>query len=140
MAVKFKSLAQPDLLKRIQPRHLVRLLDGHRMFFEMKGFDGPQEAEPEVDYLALAGVLAQPDEDMPGELVEALHLISVIGTDDRFDELLDLGEANPLLLSRPGRRGCRGAERTGGRQTPTESHGTQPNRKAKNSPEARSHN
>jgi hypothetical protein len=96
MAIKFKSLAQPDLLKRIQPENLIRLLEDHRMFFEMKGFDVPREAHLEIDYLTLAAVLAQPDEDMPGDLVDALHLISTIGGDDRFDELLDLAAANEI--------------------------------------------
>lgn len=96
MAMKFKSLAQPDLLKRIQPENLIRLLEDHRIFFEMKGFDVPRESHLEIDYLTLAAVLAQPDEDMPGDLVEALHLISAIGCDDRFDELLDLAAANEV--------------------------------------------
>jgi len=96
MAIKFKSLAQPDLLKRIRPENLIRLLEDHRMFFEMKGFDVPREPHTEIEYLVLAGLLAQPDEDMPGDLVEALHLISTIGCDDRFDELLDLAAANEV--------------------------------------------
>ena len=96
MAIKFKSLAQPDLLKRIQPENLIRLLEDHRIFFEMKGFDVPRDARLEIDYLTLAAVLAQPDEDMPGDLVDALHLISTVGGDDRFDELLDLAGANEI--------------------------------------------
>src|SRR5208283_3525378 len=96
MAVKFKSLAQPDLLRRIQPENLIRLLEEHRIFFEMKGFAIPPDAQLEIDYLTLAAVLAQPDEDMPGDLVDALHLISTIGCDDRFDELLDLAAANEI--------------------------------------------
>src|ERR1017187_2498099 len=96
MAIKFKSLAQPDLLKRIQSENLIRLLEDHRIFFEMKGFDVPREAHIEIDYLALAGVLAQPDEDMPGDLVEALHLIGSLGSDEHFDELLDMATANQI--------------------------------------------
>src|ERR1017187_4622783 len=96
MAIKFKSLAQPDLLKRIQSENLIRLLEDHRIFFEMKGFDVPREAHIEIDYLALAGVLAQPDEDMPGDLVEALHLIGSLGSDEHFDELLDMAVANQI--------------------------------------------
>ena len=41
MALKLKSFAQPDLLKRIQPQNLIRLLEPHRLFFDMKGFSLP---------------------------------------------------------------------------------------------------
>lgn len=88
-----KSFAQPDLLKQIQPANLLPLLEPFRLFLEMKGFSLPSSADEEVDATALGCILAQPDEDMPGDLVEALHLIGSIGTDDRFDELLDLAAA-----------------------------------------------
>lgn len=88
-----KSFAQPDLLKQIQPAHLLPLLEPFRLFLDMKGFLLPSSAEEEIDATALGCILAQPDEDMPGDLVEALHLIGSIGTDDRFDELLDLAAA-----------------------------------------------
>ena len=42
------------------------------------------------DYLALAGVLAQPDEEMPPDLIEALYLIAQLGTEDHFSDLLKL--------------------------------------------------
>jgi hypothetical protein len=88
-----KSFTQPDLLKRIQPANLLPLFDPFRPFLETKAFSLPSSADEEIDATALGSILAQPDEDMPGDLVEALHLISSIGTDDRFDELLDLAAA-----------------------------------------------
>jgi len=91
-----KSFAQPELLKKIQPANLLPLLQPFHLFFEMKGFSLPLNPDQEIDATALGCVLAQPDEDMPGDLVEALHLIGTIGSDDRFDELLDLAVANGI--------------------------------------------
>jgi hypothetical protein len=97
MALKLKSFAQPDLLKRIQRENLLRLLDPHRLFFDMKGFTLPATDGGEINYLALAGVLAQPDEDMPSDLVEALHVVGNFSGDEYFDDLLDM--ANKAALN-----------------------------------------
>jgi hypothetical protein len=88
--LNLKSFADPDLLKRIQPKNLICLLEPHRLFFEMKGLALPAEDDGEIEYLALAGVLAQPDEDMPSGLVEALHVIGSFAGDEYFDDLLEL--------------------------------------------------
>jgi hypothetical protein len=91
-----KSFAQPDLLKKIQTAHLIPLLEPFRLFLEMKGFSLPSGSDQEIDAAALGCILAQPDEEMPGDLVEALHLIGSIGSDERFDELLELAAANQI--------------------------------------------
>jgi hypothetical protein len=91
-----RSFAQPDLLKKIQPANLIPLLEPFRLFLSMKGFNLPSGADQEIDVAVLGGILAQPDEDMPGDLVEALHLIGSIGSDERFDDLLDLAAANEI--------------------------------------------
>ena len=44
----------------------------------------------------LAGILAQPDEDMPSDLVEALHLIGNFSGDEYFDDLLELAHGASL--------------------------------------------
>lgn len=98
MALKLKSFSQPDQLKRFQPEVLFRLLEPHRLFFEMKGFSIPPPGDGEVEYLALAGILAEPDEDMPGDLVEALHLISELGTDESYDDLLEIADGADILV------------------------------------------
>lgn len=91
-----KSFAQPDLLKKIQPANLIPLLEPFRPFLEMKGYSLPASADQEVDATALGSILAQPDEEMPGDLVEALHLIGSLGSDERFDDLLDMAVANQI--------------------------------------------
>ena len=96
MALKLKSFAQPDLLKKIQHQNLIRLLEPHRLFFEMKGFSLPAGDDGKIEYLALAGVLAQPDEDMPSDLVEALHVIGNFSGDEHFNDLLELAQREAL--------------------------------------------
>jgi hypothetical protein len=80
------------LLNRIQPQNLLGLLEPHRLFFEMKKFSLPVGLENEIEYLTLAAVLAQPDEDMPSDLVEALHVIGNFSGDEYFDDLLKIAQ------------------------------------------------
>lgn len=89
-----KSFAQPDLLKTIQPGNLIRLLEPCRAFLEDRGLSLPREDGSEIDYLKLAGILAQPDEFMDAHVVEGLHVISNLGTDANFDDLFDIARRN----------------------------------------------
>jgi hypothetical protein len=89
-----KSFAQPDLLKTIQPSNLIRLLEPCRGFLEARGLILPQNDTADIDYLQLAGILAQPDEWMDSNVVEGLHVIGNLGTDSNFDELLDIARRN----------------------------------------------
>jgi len=98
VSLKLKSFAQPDWLKRIQPQNLLQLLEPHRLFFDMKRFTLPTKMEDEIDYLALAGILAQPDEDMPSDLVEALHVVGNFSSDEYFDDLLKIAQHAGLTV------------------------------------------
>jgi len=93
MPLQFKSFARPDLLKTIHPKNLIRLVEPHRIFLEDRGFRVPEAADQELDYLALAGILAQPDEETPPELIEALYVIESFSEDQHFDELLAMAES-----------------------------------------------
>lgn len=96
MPLQFKSFARPDLLKTIHPKHLTSLLEPHRRFLEDRGFGFPTGADVELDCLALAGILAQPDEETPSDLVEALYVIESYSDDQHFDELLAMAESSGL--------------------------------------------
>ena len=96
MPLQFKSFARPDLLKTIHPKQLTSLLEPHRHFFEDRGLRLPAGPEQELDCLALAGILAQPDEETPSDLVEALYVIESFADDQHFDELLAMAEAAGL--------------------------------------------
>ena len=89
-----KSFAQPDLLKAIRPVNLINLLEPCRAFLENRGLSLPRADGQEIDYLKLSGILAQPDEWMDSHVVEGLHVIGNFGTDENFDELLDVARRN----------------------------------------------
>lgn len=95
MMVRFnpKSFAQPDLLKTIQPCNLIRLLEPCQAFLQERGLSLPPDGS-EIDYLKLSGILAQPDEFMDPQVIEGLHLIGNLGTDDNYDQLFDLARRN----------------------------------------------
>ena len=89
-----KSFAQPDLLKGIEPFNLIRILEPCRAFLETRGLSLPREDGSEIDYLKLSGILAQPDEWMDSHVIEGLHVIGNLGTDENFDDLLDIARRN----------------------------------------------
>jgi hypothetical protein len=89
-----KTFGQPDVLKTITPAILIKILKPCRAFLEANGVSLPESANVEVDYLRLAGVLATPDERMDSDTIEGLHVITTVGTDDNFDELLDAARRN----------------------------------------------
>ena len=89
----FKSFLQPDLLRKIQPRHLVSLLKRFEGALLERGFKFPQDDRDDVDCRVLAGILAEPDEKL-NDLVEALYLIANVGVDEQFDELLEIAKNN----------------------------------------------
>lgn len=90
---RFNAIAfyQTDLLKKIQVRTLLKFLWPYAAFLEARGFSLPSDERVDaVDYLQLGGILAQPDETTPPDLIEALHLVSHLGSEEYFDELLQL--------------------------------------------------
>jgi hypothetical protein len=95
MALKLRYFSHPDMLRQFQPEILVRIVQTAGGFFAAKGFPIPAPGNAgEIDYQALASILADPDEEMPGDLVDGLHLISELGNEAYFDDLLQMaGEA-----------------------------------------------
>ncbi|MBM3786190.1 MAG: hypothetical protein FJW30_17665 [Acidobacteria bacterium] len=89
-----KSFAQPDLLRTIQPGNLVRLLEPGRQFLEERGLVLPTGSDPVIDYEQLSEILIQPDEFMPSQLIEGLHVISQLGTEANFDQLCEIAQRN----------------------------------------------
>ena len=89
-----KTFAQPDRLREIQPLKLIRILEPCREFLNARGLALPLDDREQIDYVALAGVLAAPDESIDSSVIEGLHVIGNLGTDEHFDELLDIARRN----------------------------------------------
>jgi|DewCreStandDraft_4_1066084.scaffolds.fasta_scaffold13472_2 hypothetical protein len=96
MALKLRYFSHPDMLRQFDPSVLIRIVQTAEGFFASKAFPlPPLNNGDEIDYEALAGILADPDEEMPGALVDGLHLISELGNEACFDDLLQMaGEAD----------------------------------------------
>jgi len=89
-----KGNSQPDQLKMIQPLNLIRMLEPSRAYLETRGLSLPQAVEGEIDYMKLAGILSVPDEFMDASVIEGLHIVGNLGTDENFDQLLDISRRN----------------------------------------------
>ena len=105
-----RRFADPDFLKTIAERHILALLRPYAGYFARRGvelpsgervlmaaepvalYEGrPVRSEPAngVDYERLAGVLVDPDEEMPADLVDALYLINEMATPEGMEELIE---------------------------------------------------
>ena len=91
-----KTFAQPDLLKSIHPQTLIRLLESCRGLLESHGLSLPRDGGSEIEYLDINWVLASPTEWMDSHVVEGLHVIGSLGTNENFDELLDIARRNSI--------------------------------------------
>ena len=89
-----RTFGHPDILKTIAPVILIKILKPCCAFLEANGMTLPESASAEIDYLGLAGILATPDEAMDSDVIEGLHVITAMGTDGNFDELLDIARRN----------------------------------------------
>ncbi len=89
-----KTFAQPDRLREIQSLKLIRILEPCREFLNARGLSLPLDDREQIDYVALASVLAAPDESIDSSVIEGLHVIGNLGTDEHFDELLDIARRN----------------------------------------------
>jgi hypothetical protein len=89
-----RTYGQADVLKTIAPEVLIRILKPCHAFLEANGLSLPESADIEIDYLRLASILATTDERMDADTIEGLHVITTVGTDDNFDELLNVARRN----------------------------------------------
>lgn len=96
MALKLRFFSHPDMLRQFRTEILLQILWTANGFFTLKGFPVPVPGDGgEIDFEALAGILADPDEEMPGDLIDGLHLISELGNEACFEDLLQMaGEAD----------------------------------------------
>ncbi len=107
-----RHFANPDALKTISEKHLIALFAQPRWstYLERRGVVLPalggalRAAEPMasyegrahevqppdgIDYERLSGVLVDPDDDMPADLVDCLYLIDEMATPEGMEELIE---------------------------------------------------
>lgn len=85
-----RRFSHPDALRAVSVQNLTRFLYPHADYFSNRGFTiPPPETEADgFDYDALVAILMSPDENVPSNLVEVLHLVHEMSTPEAMDELL----------------------------------------------------
>ena len=90
-----RGFSRVDILQKIDPANLIKLLRPYRGYLKTRGFHFPTRPEEEqIDYRQLAWVLLNSDEDTPAKLIEGLHVIGNMGIEERIDDLLEIAFIN----------------------------------------------
>lgn len=84
-----RRFAEVDRLKIMSQVQLRALLLPHAAYLESRGVTLSPHGDDGIDLVKLSGVLMNPDENMPPQLVDALYLINEMATDEGMDALLD---------------------------------------------------
>ena len=97
--LNLRRFAHPGTLKSIARGRLLTLLSPYASFLNSRGFRLPeQDGSENVDYEALAGILASPDTDTPAEMADALFFIHEMATPEGMDSLLTAAHDTGLAL------------------------------------------
>jgi len=94
-----RKFAQPDVLKRVHPDNLIAFLTPYAAYLKEREFALTTNGSGELEYEKLAGILMNPTENIPIEMVEALYFIQEMSDDDQFDELCEQAKQANLTLS-----------------------------------------
>lgn len=89
---------QPSLLKKISPDLLRNLFRPHVKYLKIRGLDIDAS---HLDYDRIGAVLANPDENFPSELVEALEICEAVSAQEFVDELIAIDNRRPERILGP---------------------------------------
>lgn len=95
---RIRRFKRPSLLKRIQPEVLRQFLYPHKRHLEKRGL---KLDDPDIDCDCLGSILATPESDFPGELIEALEVCEAVSSHEIIEELIELDhKRSPRLLDK----------------------------------------
>jgi len=88
--LNLSRFSQPDCLKAVDPRRLLRFLHPHRAFLASRGCPLPKKvAQPaDLNYQEIATTLMAPGNDTPRLLIDDLYFLHEMATDEGMDALL----------------------------------------------------
>ena len=93
--VKPPRFSRPNVLKKVKPTCLLRLLKPYRPYLTARGFEWPQPETAPIDFENLSTVLASAHPETPPELVDNLELIDILSDEQ---QLFDFeGEHHALI-------------------------------------------
>jgi hypothetical protein len=87
-AIKFRHIVQPEILAEIEPSRLLSLLTPYQEYFAAQGMPHIQGERGRIRYNQLAAILANPSEQIPSLLVDALYFINELSNADAVEKLL----------------------------------------------------
>ena len=98
-SIRLRYFTSPATLRSIEPARLLQLLGRFQDFFDSVGHPlPPPESPEEIDYQALAGIFASPNESMPGDLLEVLFLIDEMSDPTDMETLLFAASKEKITL------------------------------------------
>lgn len=92
---RLRRFSNPEALKAIRTAYLLELLQPHSGYFNGRGLSLDVINGGELDYEQLVHILMNPDERIPGELVDDLYYVHEMATPDGMDELLEAVREQP---------------------------------------------
>ncbi len=81
--------ANPNTLKKISPENLLLFFAPFLGYFVKRGYELPSDPSEQIDYEALAAILANPDGSLPRDLAQSLYLVHEMATDRGMQDLLE---------------------------------------------------
>ena len=85
-----RRFSKPEMLRRIDRKHLIAFLEPHAAYFSARGVElPPVQHEDGLDYNALSHILLTPDGSTPDDLAEALFYLNEVSTPEGFDSIQD---------------------------------------------------
>lgn len=98
-AIKFRHFIQPDILATIAPERLRSLLSPYQEYFAKRGLVFTESPNASISCTRLSAILADLDEQVPSQLVDALHFISEMANISAVDDLMESAkEAHPEIV------------------------------------------
>ena len=87
-AITFRQFIQPDILTTIAPERLRSLLSPHQEYLVKRGLVFPEAPKAAISCTRLSAILAEPDDKVPSEMVDALYFISAMTNTNAVDDLM----------------------------------------------------
>lgn len=86
---RLRRFSDPNVLREIRPDRLQELLGRYADYFNGRGVILAAAPDDALDYEGIAGVLMQPDETTPNDLVDDLYFVDEMATTEGMDALQD---------------------------------------------------
>lgn len=87
-AIKYRQFIQPDILTSIDPGRLLLLLSPYREYLTKRGLAFPAFPYAAIHCAKLSAILADPDEEVPSRMVDALYFIGEMSNTGAVDGLM----------------------------------------------------